>query len=587
MLRLCDIQVKNFCRFEKLDFDFKDRGIVLVEGLNEDNKNSSNSNGAGKSTIFESVVFSLYGKTLRGQKKDDVIMPGKKNCETILDFKSGENEYRVERKRGKESSLNLWKNGKDISAMDIRATQLKIDEIIPYNLFSNAVFFSGSTFESFVLASDADKKDLMSSMFGLSLFDKAKDIASKKSKEIKNDLVQGEAKFNYLKIDIERLKKEKRDQELKWKELQKETDVEEMRKSLIQMENTRKKNKEMINAIKEETKELRGKKDKLLELESKYSGDLRDFRNQKNNIDKELDKIGELKEQGKCPTCGQKISGDYKGDEIAKLEAQFFAVNESITVCEKNASKVQKVLGEIKGEIEKKEEEEYKIDRKEVDVEEKSNALSKELNRMENEISIIETSVSKIAVEIENKKKEFVKIEKGIETLKEDFEIYEFWKEGFSPRGISNFILELYLPELNQLVDEYLSYLFDEEVGIRFLPFEELKTGKRRERWSVELTGSLSSYINCSNGERRRIDLAIMLGLNKLLRNRLGGINLLVVDEAFDPLDEQGVESVLDLLSEQIKDIESFFVVTQRHDFGERFDKKIVVRKRGGVSEVV
>lgn len=586
MFRFNRVSAKNFCRFEKLDFDFRNRGIVLVEGLNEDNRKSSNSNGAGKSTIFESVVFSLYGRTLRGQKNDDVIMPGKKTCEMELDFEFQGNEYKIERKRGNAPSLGLWKNGEDITAMDIRATQSKIDEMIPYNLFSNAVFFSGSTFESFVQAADADKKEIMSSMFGLSLFDKAKEIASQKSKKIKNSLIQSESKLTYLKDDIEKLKEEKKALEIKLGELKSKGNLEEKKSELVQIQDAIEKNKEKMNFMRESVKDQRDKKDKLMELENKQSGNLRDLQNQKSNIERELSKINKLKDEGKCPTCGQEITGDYKGDEIGELETKLSSIDESVIHCNTNISKVKEAYSGIVEEIEKKEKRGHEIDREQMDQDEKSNVLARELNYIEKELSVIESSISKVGIDMENKKNEHIEVEKEIANLKEDFEIYEFWKEGFSPRGISNFVLELYLPRLNQLSNEYLSYLFDEDVSIRFLPYEELKTGKRRERWSVELGGSLNSYIDCSNGERRRIDLAIMLALNNILRSRLNGINLLVVDEAFDPLDERGVESVLSLLEEQIKDIESFFVVTQRHDFGERFEKSILVRKKGGVSTI-
>ena len=64
-MKINRVEIENFLSVQKATIDFdKLSNLVLVKGRNKDVKPES-SNGAGKSTIIEAVVFALFGKTLR------------------------------------------------------------------------------------------------------------------------------------------------------------------------------------------------------------------------------------------------------------------------------------------------------------------------------------------------------------------------------------------------------------------------------------------------------------------------------------------------------------------------------------------
>jgi len=65
----------------------------------------------------------------------------------------------------------------------------------------------------------------------------------------------------------------------------------------------------------------------------------------------------------------------------------------------------------------------------------------------------------------------------------------------------------------------------------------------------------------------------------------LGGSNALIIDEAFDPLDDSGTEKTIELL--QKLDISSIFVITHNERLQERFENVIYVEKKNHISRVI
>jgi DNA repair exonuclease SbcCD ATPase subunit len=82
----------------------------------------------------------------------------------------------------------------------------------------------------------------------------------------------------------------------------------------------------------------------------------------------------------------------------------------------------------------------------------------------------------------------------------------------------------------------------------------EGKSGSTRDAISLTVTRSDASkrgYKSCSGGERRRVDVALLLGLAELADAASGeDTGLLALDEIFDSLDADGVEAVASALAE-------------------------------------
>jgi len=92
------LTLKNFKRYRDQEFTFKD-GITAIVG----------SNGSGKSTIMEAIVFALYGISGSGIDAEYVVSAGagpKEKCEVRLSFQTGGEDYTIVRSFRKGQSTH-------------------------------------------------------------------------------------------------------------------------------------------------------------------------------------------------------------------------------------------------------------------------------------------------------------------------------------------------------------------------------------------------------------------------------------------------------------------------------------------------
>ena len=67
-IKFKELKIENFMSIGDAQIDLTDRGFTLIEGVNNNTNDNAKSNGSGKSSIFESLVWCLTGNTIRGNK---------------------------------------------------------------------------------------------------------------------------------------------------------------------------------------------------------------------------------------------------------------------------------------------------------------------------------------------------------------------------------------------------------------------------------------------------------------------------------------------------------------------------------------
>lgn len=170
------ITAKNFMCFgdKPIEIEFQNyNNIVLVKGTNYDTAKTpedakSSSNGAGKSSIPEILVYGLYGQTIKAPKKI--------GTKDVINQKTGKglvvevfwDDYKVERRR-KPDSLRLWKGDEELTLGGMPATQELIENIIGlnYQTFVNVVIFTDDNSQSFLECNAAEKRSIIENLLSL------------------------------------------------------------------------------------------------------------------------------------------------------------------------------------------------------------------------------------------------------------------------------------------------------------------------------------------------------------------------------------------------------------------------------------
>ena len=137
--------------------------------------------------------------------------------------------------------------------------------------------------------------------------------------------------------------------------------------------------------------------------------------------------------------------------------------------------------------------------------------------------------------------------------------------------GIKTKIIKQYLPIINKLVNKYLASL---DFFVNFNLDESFKeTIKSRHRDEF-------SYESFSEGEKQRIDMALMLTWRSVAKLKSSiNTNLLILDEIFDSsLDANGTEELIRILHEL--ESTNLFVISHKSDqLIEKFDRTLKFTK--------
>ena len=176
-----------------------------------------------------------------------------------------------------------------------------------------------------------------------------------------------------------------------------------------------------------------------------------------------------------------------------------------------------------------------------------------------------------------------------IKTLTHEREIAEFWVEAFGPKGIRSFVFEDALPYLTRRANYYSMFLTGGTVTINISPMTTTKsTGIDKEKIFVSAKNSLGAdlYTGCSSGEKTRIDLCILLGIQDLIATRITKTwATAFYDEILDTLDNTGIDVVVDLFR-KLTDHKSTFIISHNSHLKSYFDNAIVLVKKDGKTSI-
>ena len=534
-------------------------------------------NGAGKSTILDALCFGLFGKPFRKINKPQ--LPNSINqadCVVEIEFSIGKKQYKVIRGI-KPNTFEVYCNGilvdQDAKAKDYQEHLEKFILKLNYKSFTQVVILGSASFVPFMQLSPADRRSIIEDLLDIQIFSSMNGVVKEKMAVIKDTSTKNKyemdltsEKINFQKQSIEEHRKHN-DAEIEKK--QKDiADSEEQVKKLTKDIELIQKHIDVLNSKISDQMAMQKKSGKLVHLESKLESRLK-------KIEKE---IGFYHDNSDCPTCKQGINQEFREQQITTLNETKVEVNDALTDIAKQIAEtsdridaIQKILQHIQAHNNEVVKHNSTI-----------TAVNNFIGKLQSEIN--ELSNRKDNLEKENAKLKELKTELATlvikqEQLASEKQYYEFAGNLLKDTGIKTKIIRQYLPIMNKLINKYLAAM-DFFVNFNINEsFEETIKSRHRDEFS---------YANFSEGEKMRIDLALLFTWRQIakLKNSTN-TNLLILDEVFDSsLDGVGTEEFLKLIHEMGNDTNIFVISHKGDQLFDKFRSIIKFEKKNNFSQV-
>jgi DNA repair protein SbcC/Rad50 len=193
------IRISGFLSYrDPVEVDFTRFDLACISGHN----------GAGKSSLLDAITWALFGQA---RKRDDsLINLQSKTAEVMFTFEYEDNVYRVIRAlpRGKTTTLEFQilddeagttKPGaspvpqgkwRPLTERTLRETQARLEQILhlDYETFVNAAFFLQGKADQFAQQTASKRKDVLSSILGLEMWEIYKGRVSERRRELEDDI---------------------------------------------------------------------------------------------------------------------------------------------------------------------------------------------------------------------------------------------------------------------------------------------------------------------------------------------------------------------------------------------------------------
>ena len=623
-MKLLKIEAHNFCSYKNLKVDFsKLQGLVLVRG-NLPQSGEDSSNGAGKSTIYNSILWALYGKLANGTSGDSVINSKEgKNTGVILEFKQGGHTYRIERYRKHTKYKNkvlLYRDNNDISLPSARGVGDTIISIVGLNedTMLNSIVFGSNNMVSFVNATDKQRKEMLEELTGIQVYQKALDLvkedaknASESSQVLDKDL-QGiisrvesnDALTSQYKASMASYEQTKSGYETKLKNATVDNiDTKALNEQL-------KSNQKVINDLQVKKQSIQLKdfdNAKLNQVTSTMSSVKYNFNQDKKKMQDLAKQIKSIQSSPKsyCQLCGSLLDRDHKQKEINSLTQQGKDIRKEYNTLLQQAPQLKETYDTLLAQQQQVSEYNAGIVDKQNELQEQINAFTQSNNDIQNKLNNYQKeldNVSWLKKQLNNLQvpakpnivasDELNKQKKDIEQQQAELEAKQAQlnklTDVFGLNGVKSHVLGSVLPFVNKRVEHYLDILTEGKFNAFISSKSTTKSGSVNEKMSIDIisqdTGS--EYSELSSGEQRRVDLAISLSLQDYLLSKMPDINLLVMDEILDNLDGAGIQAVMQILQEKAKTVDTILVISHNEGLKDNFDKSILVEKVGGISKI-
>ena len=534
-------------------------------------------NGSGKSTLLDALCFGLFGKAFRNINKPNLLNSiNDKECIVEIEFDSEGKSYKVIRGI-KPNTFEIYCNkvllNQEASSRDYQEYFERFVLKLNYKSFTQIVILGSASFVPFMQLSAADRRAIIEDLLDIQIFSTMNGLAKDRLAENKEIIT---TKRNQIELIQEKCNIHKKHLE----------DIEQ------DVENRIKAYDEEISNNREIIQKLHANVSSLLVTSSNHQEHVAN----KNSVETKLKTITKLESQiegniskfrkdisffqqnDNCPTCRQEIALGFRDIQIETL-------TKKVTECEQGLKDIEAKILEEQTNLNEISEIQKLIQGIQIQIAKDNVTISeceKYIRKIEKQISELRNntkSKEKENVQIHKMESDLENLENELKKVTEEKRYYEVATNLLKDTGIKTKIIKQYLPVINKLVNKYLTSL-DFFVNINLdESFKETIKSRHRDEFS---------YNNFSEGEKQRIDMALMLTWRAVAKlKNSANTNLLILDEIFDAsLDASGTEELMKLLH-LLEDV-NLFVISHRGDIlQDKFSNVVKFEKIKNFSRII
>ena len=555
MIQIKTLTINNFLSHidSYIDFD-QHQGLTLILGKNADGRYDSN--GSGKSTILEAIIYALTGYTLRGVSADEVVNRQVGSGTVIeLEFYNNDISYRIIRYRKHpeyQNKLRFFRDEEELTKRTTKDTQELIDQVIgiPRKILESTVFMGEGLSSRFTMLSDTEKKALIESTLSLDYnLEQLKLKARAELKQAEQEQARHQGLIEATQHNLDLLTGTSKISSEELAQLEHELGIATM--TIDQLQKAISSNSLMIETLRDSILR-RDQLSRDLQRQEKLSSQARA---QADNLKSQPNPI--------CTLCHQEIK-----DQVA-LDHALGHLQSQIDELDANIRGLQDSINHIPDpEVMKQRLQELK---------QKNDSWLNQVKTFQNRHNELMASISagKENLELQAKLDELHTSlednEQALKALEKDYNDYQYIYDMFSPKGLINYILSNSISYINQQLRQYTYILIDKEYEIKLLDNK------------INLIDNLgSTYESLSNGEKRRLDLSIQFALHDYVYQYCQAkIDVLFIDEVLDTLDGTGVDNIFEVLKlkQEACQLKGIYIITHNNDLKDKFDNYILVEK--------
>lgn len=605
------IDIERFRSFSDkatFSFDSAGYGLYFLKGKNQFSS-ALGSNGAGKSSIVDALLWCLYGKTVAGLRNPDIIpWSGKGTTQVQVNIRVDKTVHAIRRTAGP----NL------LTIDGAEAGQEYVDKLIgiPFEIIPYTIIL-GQKQPLFFDLTASEKLKLFSEVLNLERWELRSNHASELAKSLESEIgskqIELEACLNAHSqaiSDFDSLKLQSTEWEAKRAEqlANAEETKKLLQKQITGVQNERDSADLLLDRALTELKAFEPIFTKLNKEEKDLSIQIYGAENQRTQI---ITRIGGWIEQKaafknkKCPTCNQPVH-DAK-ERVKELEEKISGNEVEAAVLDK---KYKKNLKELEGIVKAKDLHDEAKAKFEHDAGEARDVLDRllpkianweaEIKALEKQLQTDEANNNPYTEQLQTlrrrrdiNKANSEQAQKSIKTKTEYSERVKFWIKGF--KDIKLLQVEEILQEL-----EIVTNSMCEESG---LVHWQIKYDIERETKAKTIARGLNITVLSpanktavkwevwSGGEAQRLRLIGTAALSSVLLNHVGiSTNLEIYDEPTIGLGKEGVYDLVEMLAQRAKTTKKNILLIDHHAIESvHFTQTILVTKdkHGSFLEIV